>query len=215
MQYKNRNHSGNSGNSGRSFIRQLSLALLVSGAALLTGCASTYVDTATKEVPVASMKKPEQPKQVQLVFEFQTQGAPNARVTSFLKEDVAKQVKESGLFSTVATEPVPGAPLLSVTLNNVPLTTDAASKGFVTGLTFGLAGSAVTDGYICTVSYLPAGQSTPIVKTARHAIHTTLGNASPPAGAVKSESMAVAAQKMTRDVLSNALKDLSDDASFH
>lgn len=209
MQKEKRNHSG------RSLIRQCSLALLVSGAALLSGCASTYVDTATKEVPVANLKKPEQPKPVQLVFEFQTKGAPNSRATGFLKDDVARQVTESGLFSTVATEPARGASLLSVTLNNVPLTQDAASQGFVTGLTFGLAGSAVSDGYVCTVSYLPAGQSAPIVKTARHAIHTTLGNANPPAGAVKSENVAAAVHKMTRDVLSNALKELSDDPSFN
>ncbi|WER48752.1 hypothetical protein CupriaWKF_28755 [Cupriavidus sp. WKF15] len=207
------NSSGN--HSGRSVVRRISLALAISGAALLSGCATSYVDTATKEIPAASMKKPEQPRPVQLAFEFQSKGAPNARATNFLKEDVTKQVAESGLFSKVTTEPTPGASLLSVTLNNIPLTDDAASKGFVTGLTFGLAGSAVSDGYVCTVSYLPAGQSAAIVKTARHAIHTTVGNANPPPGAVKSESIAAAVHQMTRDVLSNALKELSDDASFH
>ena len=187
----------------------------MAGAALLSGCATSYVDTAIKEIPAASMKKPEQPKPVQLAFEFQSKGAPNARATNLLKEDVTRQVTESGLFSKITTEPTPGASLLSVTLNNIPLTDDAASKGFVTGLTFGLAGSAVSDGYVCTVSYLPPGQSTAIVKTTRHAIHTTLGNANPPPGAVKSESIAAAVHQMTRDVLSNALKELSDDASFH
>ncbi len=206
---------GRSGPSGKSFVGRLFLGLLVTGAALLSGCASTYVVTATKEVPVAAMKKPQQPKPVQLVFQFQTKGAPNARATDWLKGDVTKQITESGLFSSVATEPSPGAALLSVTLDNMPLTEDAASKGFVTGLTFGLAGSAVTDGYVCTVSYLPPGQTSPIVKTARHAIHTTIGNAEAPAGAVKSESIAAAVQTMTRDVVSNALKGLSDDPAFH
>jgi len=159
------------------------------------------------------MKKVAQPKPVQLVFEFQTKGAPNARATDLLKEAVIKQVKESGLFSSI--EAAPTEAMLNITLNNVPLTEDAASKGFVTGLTFGLAGSAVTDGYICTVTYLPAGQAKPIVKTAKHAIHTTLGNANPPAGAQKSTNVEEAVRTMAQEVLSNALKDLSFDESFN
>lgn len=196
-------------------IRHFATACLVVGATLLSGCANMYVDTATKEVPVAELKKIVQPKPVQLVFEFQNQGAPNATATNFLKDAVFEQVKNSGLFALVETAPSTGVPMLNVTLNNVPITKDAASQGFVTGLTFGLAGSAVTDGYICTVSYLPAGQIQPIVKTAKHAIHTTIGNATPPANAQKAPSADVAVKQMTREVLSNALKDLSFDESFN
>ncbi|CAJ0694868.1 hypothetical protein LMG19089_01415 [Ralstonia edaphis] len=207
--------NNNSKFGGGRFIRRMVMASALTGAALLTGCASFYVDTATKAVPASEMKKVADPKPVQLVFEFQTKGAPNPRVTTLLKDTAAKEVIETGLFSKVSTEPTPNVGMLNVTLNNVPVTDDAASKGFVTGLTFGLAGSAVTDGYICTVSYLPPGQATPIVKTARHAIHTTLGNANPPAGAKKSATALDAVQQVTREVLSNALKDLSYDAAFN
>jgi hypothetical protein len=207
--------NNNSRFGGGRFIRRMVMAAALTSAAFLTGCASFYVDTATKAVPASEMKKAADPKPVQLVFEFQTKGAPNPRVTTLLKDTAAKEVIETGLFSKVSTEPTPNVGLLNVTLNNVPITDDAASKGFVTGLTFGLAGSAVTDGYICTVSYLPPGQATPIVKTARHAIHTTLGNANPPAGAKKSATALDAVQQVTREVLSNALKDLSYDAAFN
>jgi len=207
--------NNNSKLGGGVFLRRIVMATTLAGAALLTGCASTYVDTATKEVPASEMKKVADPKPVQLVFEFQTKGAPNARATTLLKDTVAKEVLDAGLFSKVATDPTPNVGMLNVTVNNVPLTNNAAAKGFVTGLTFGLAGSAVTDGYICTVSYLPAGQATPIVKTARHAIHTTIGNANPPASAKKSASVLDAVQQMTREVLSNALKDLSYDTAFN
>ncbi|MBT1536568.1 hypothetical protein B7R78_0006205 [Ralstonia solanacearum] len=209
MQNKNSNHWGG------AFLRGALLASVLTGAALLSGCASVYVDTATREVPAADMKKVAEPKPVQLVFEFQSKGAPNPRATDLLKGVVTKEVKDTGLFSSVTTGATPGVAMLNVTLNNIPLTDNAAGKGFVTGLTFGLAGSAVTDGYICTVSYLPAGQSTPIVKTARHAIHATFGNANPPPTAQKSASMLDAVNKMTRDVLSNALKDLSYDPAFN
>lgn len=196
------------------FIRRMVMASALVGVALLGGCASVYVDTATKEVPIAQMKKVAAPKPVQLVFEFQTKGAPNPQATAFLKDEVSKEVQETGLFSSISSDPAPNVGLLNITLNNVPVTKNAESKGFVTGLTFGIAGSTVTDGYICTVSYLPPGQSTPIVKTARHAIHTTLGNANPPPTAQKSPSMMDALKQMTRDILSNALNDLSHDPAF-
>ncbi|WP_232515258.1 hypothetical protein [Burkholderia ambifaria] len=198
-----------------SLLRSAMLASMLSLTALLSACANFYVDTATKEVPAAEMKQVAQPKPVQLVFEFQSKGVPNPRATDQLKDVVIKEVKETRLFSSVSADSTPGVAMLNVTLNNVPLTDNIAAKGFVTGLTFGLAGSAVTDGYICTVSYLPAGQSTPIVKTARHAIHTTMGIANPPATAQKSPSIREAIDTMTRDVLSNALKDLSDDPAFN
>jgi hypothetical protein len=178
----------------------------------MTGCASLYVDTATKEVPVSQMKKPAQLKPTQVVFEFQTKGAPNAQATSMLKDPVVAHVAESGMFAPAAAS---GSAMLTVTINNIPLTDDATSKGFVTGLTFGLAGSAVTDGYVCTLSYLPPGQSTPIVKTARHAIHATIGNASPPPGAGKPVDANTAVKTMARDIVSNALRDLSLDPAFN
>ncbi|KAK43282.1 hypothetical protein BG58_34345 [Caballeronia jiangsuensis] len=197
-----------------AIFRRIVTASVLLATTLLAACTSVYVDTQTKQVPVAQMKKVADPKPVQLVFEFQTKGAPNARATDTLSSAVSKEVKDSGLFSTVSSNPQPNAGMLSVTLNNVPITEDAASKGFVTGLTFGLAGNTVTDGYICTVSYLAPNRTTPIVKTARHAIHTTIGNANAPANAQKSPSALDAINQMTLDVLSNALDDLSRDPAF-
>lgn len=196
-------------------IKTLLIAATLSASTLLTGCASFYVDTATKEVPVAELKKVEQPKPVQLSFEFLSKGAPNARATEFLKDSVTQQIKASGLFSSVETAPAPNVSVLNVKLDNVPITKDAASQGFVTGLTFGLAGSTVSDGYVCTLQYLPAGQGQIITATARHAIHTTLGNSNPPPTAKKSADMETAVKTMTHEVLSTALRDLAANPSFN
>jgi hypothetical protein len=178
---------------------------------VLTGCASSYVDTATKEVPVAQYKKPVSAKPVQLMFEFQTKGAPNARATEALKAQVVEQVKGSGLFAEVKDGPARGGAILSITLNNVPLDDNAFGKGFVTGLTFGLAGSKVTDGYVCTAKFVSDGHPEPIVKTARHAIHTTVGAGAAPPNAVKADSIEAAVRTMTRQVVSAALNDLSTE----
>jgi len=192
------------------------LGLLASGllALNMTGCASFYVDTATKEIPVTAYKKPASPKPVQLVFEFQTKGVANATATKYLSEQVVEQIKGSSLFSEVKDAPVADGALLSVVLNNVPLEDDAFGKGFVTGLTFGLAGSQVTDGYVCTLKYIPTSQATTISKTARHAIHTVIGAKEDPVNGVKMESAELAVRTMTRQILSTALDDLSRDDGF-
>ena len=192
----------------------------VAGMALLwvvlaaTGCANFYVDGATKEVPAAQFKKPVPTHPVQLLFEFQTKGVANARATDLLKAKVLDQVKASGLFSTVSEGPVDGGALISLTLNNVPLTDDAFSKGFVTGLTFGLAGSQVSDGYVCTVRYQSGTRATALTRQARHAIHTTMGAANAPGNATKATDTLAAVTLMTQQVISNVLNDLSQDPQF-
>lgn len=192
----------------------LKLAAIGLSALALSGCATFYVDTATKEIPVEAYKKPASAKPVQVVFEFQTKDVANAAATKFLSPQVMEQIKGSGLFSEVKETPVTDGALLSVVLNNVPLSDDAFSKGFVTGLTFGLAGSQVSDGYICTMKYLPAPQAAPIIKTARHAIHTVIGAKEGPANGTKMESAEMAVKTMTRQIVSTALNDLSHDPAF-
>lgn len=181
---------------------------------LMTGCASFYVDTATRDVPASELKPVAQAAPVQLLFEFQTKGVQNSRATDHLRSQVFDQVKASGLFSAVEDKPVANGAILSLKLNNVPLSDDAFGKGFVTGLTFGLAGNQVTDGYVCTIEYLAPNQKAPIVKTARHAIHTVMGAKEAPANGVRAETIEEAVRTMTRQIVGTSLKDLSFDPDF-
>ncbi|MCW8880960.1 MAG: hypothetical protein OQL17_00535 [Sedimenticola sp.] len=181
---------------------------------IITGCANMYVDDSTKEISASEFKKPDPLRPVQALFEFQTKGVANAQATDYLKAQVLEQIKSSGLFSEVSDGPVTGGALLSITLNNIPITDDAFSKGFVTGFTFGLAGSQVTDGYVCTARYMTDTSSPAIEKKARHAIHTTMGNTTPPENATKAENIEVAITTMTRQIMSNVLHDLSQDSDF-
>lgn len=180
----------------------------------LAGCASVYVDGNTKEVPVSEFARPTQAAPVQVFFAFQTKGVANAKATEFLKPRVVGQIKESGLFSAVSDVAAPGAGTLSITLNNVPLSDDAFTKGFVTGLTFGLAGSQVSDGYVCTGKFTPPSGQGAVTKSARHAIHTTIGAASSPSNATKAAGLEDAIYTVTRQVLSQVLNDLSKDPAF-
>jgi len=188
--------------------------VILLSAILLSGCANMYVDGTTKEISASQFSKPDPVRPVQALFEFQTKGVANASATNFLKTQVLDQIRSSGLFSEVSEGPVRGGALLSITLNNIPITDDAFSKGFVAGFTFGLAGSQVTDGYVCTARYVNDISSSAVVKQARHAIHTTVGNSATPTNATKAADAKDAVTSMTRQVVSNVLNDLSHDAGF-
>lgn len=188
--------------------------LVLATALLLTACASMYVDSGTPDVESSQYRKPEPRHPVQVLFEFQTKGVANARATSFLKAKALQAVSASGVFTEVAEGPVSGGALLSITLNNVPITDNAFTKGFVTGLTFGLAGSQVTDGYVCTVQYTSTNGAPPITAQARHALHTTVGASAAPGNAVKAANAEEGVSIMTRQVVSNALLNLSKEAAF-
>jgi hypothetical protein len=194
----------------------LACASISVAAISLSGCATAYVDGALKNVNLSEVQKPARPTDAQLLFTFQTKGTANARATEALKADVSKLVEQSGLFAVVGGDPALSGSIINITLNNVPITDqgDAAAKGFATGLTFGLVGSAVTDGYICTIEYLPPGGSAKVSKTSRHAIHTTMGAKGAPDNAVKAKNLEDAVRTMTRQVVTEALKELSKDPSF-
>lgn len=194
-----------------SSIKVAGLLLL---AMVTSGCATMYVDNGLKTVSKSDFMAPPAPKPVQLLFTFQTKGAANARATKQLSEQVTKTVMDSGLFSSVSTEPVTGGAMLSVRINNVPITEDAFSKGFATGLTFGLAGNQVTDGYVCTVNYQAVAGGTMLESKVRHAIHTTIGAKKAPENGVKAKSILEAVNTMTDQIVGNGLKELSHDPRF-
>ena len=182
---------------------------------LSSGCTvSHYVDGSTKEVSTAQYRKPAQPRPVQLVFVFQKLGVASEPETLHWKAQVADQVKAAGLFSEVSDVPVTSGAVLDVTLNHVSLTDNVFSKGFVSGLALGLHGNSASDGYICTVRYQRDNAATPVVKLARHAIYATVNASDAPLNAVKAENVDAAVSTMTRQILSNALGDLSNDPDF-
>lgn len=195
-------------------LRRWLLCLVLIGSGLLGGCASVYLDSGVREVPPHEMRRPANPAQVQLLFEFQTRGVANAGATKHLSPQVLDQVKSSGLFTQVSDVYAPGMGVLSLSINNVPMSDDAFSKGFLTGLTLGLAGSQVGDGYVCTATYTPPGGGATTTKRARHAIYTTVGATSGPSNGVKMASIQEAVTTMVRQVVSQTLSELSSDPKF-
>lgn len=181
---------------------------------LIAGCGTVYVDGGLPEVPTDRFKQAARPHSIQLFYEFQTKGATNSMVTEQTRTTVVESVKRTGLFSEVGTAPVADGAVLNIVINNVPLSDDASAKGFVTGLTFGAVGNQVTDGYLCTVEYLPSAKAPKISKTVRHAIHTTVGAKGAPENSVRAASPREAVEMMVRQAISNLLDAVASDPSF-
>jgi hypothetical protein len=94
-------------------------------------------------------------------------------------------------------------------IDNVPITdhNDAMAKGFGTGLTFGLIGTMVTDGYVCDATF-SSPQGEPFKVQFKHALHTTIGNASGPPG-LTGQSPELAAKALVTQLVYSVLRDLS------
>lgn len=193
--------------------RRAALACLVVAGAALGGCTTVYVDGALKDADPAAFKPVEPRHPAQMLLEFQTKGVANAVATAHVKPRVLATVQETKLFTTVSEAPDPAAGLLAITINNVPTDDNAYAKGFATGLTFGLVGTQVSDGYVCTVRYTPPGGQ-PLVKMMRHAIHGSFGTGGPPPNAVKVDSLAAAVDMMIRQIIGQSMLELSRDPAF-
>lgn len=183
---------------------------------LLSGCATFYVDGSLQNANVAAERQPTTPLPVQLIFNFQTKSTNNSRATEYLRKHVEQTITDSHLFGEISAAPTASGALLSITLNNIPVTSesDAAAKGFATGLTLGLAGNTVSDGYSCTVEYISATGSAKIEATAQHMIHTTVGAKGAPKNSIKAKNADEAAITMTRQIITSALDKLSRSDNF-
>jgi hypothetical protein len=189
----------------------MKIVLALLSAVLLSGCISTqsYIDPALPVVRAEDLQPVAQPRPVQVLYEFRSKGTPNTGVTSHTKAAVMETVTKSRLFSAVSESPVTDGRTLTIVIDNIEVTKDAVSKGFATGLTFGLAGTTVTDGYVCTATYNVPG--TPAKRASiNHALHTTIGNTTPPAGLTPmktGEAVMVIIEQVTLNALQALRKD--------
>lgn len=193
-------------------VGRMAVALALS--ALLCGCISlkSFVDPALPVLGRSDLPTVNAPKPVTVLFEFKTNGNTNARGTSALQGRVVAAVAESGMFGAVSsTAGQPATGLLKISINDVGDAGKAAAKGVGTGLTFGLAGSLVTDNYVCTASYALNGRS--VETTVNHALHSTVGNHRPPPGAKPMATMD-AINQVVDQLVWHALKQLDEQHAF-
>ena len=196
-----------------TMVRAFLLGCLVLLACGTEAFAATYVSDAFPPLTPEQIVKVAQPRPVQVIFEFRTKGGPNPRATKVVMPWVRESLIASGLFSSVDDTPNADGALLTVVINNV-YEPGAAGKGFVTGLTFGLKGSLVTDLYDCTFEYLPNATSVKITHTLRHALITSVGIAGAPEHAVKAANANDGAKEMVTQAVAHGVNTLAADPGF-
>jgi hypothetical protein len=180
----------------------------------LTGCMTvkSYVDPTLPVLAQEQLPKIQKPQPATVLFEFRTKGNANARATNSIRPKVMAAVADSRMFGTLS-EAAGSADsgLLRVVIDDQADMGNAAAKGFGTGLTFGLAGSLVTDVYVCTASYTIGGKT--VETTVQHALHSTIGNHGAPQGmtAVKPQE---AVDQIVHQLVWHALQQLDQEHAF-
>lgn len=138
-----------------------------------------YVDNELGEVKPEEKVTPATPKPVQVLFEFQRDGAPNPKATKVTKAWVLEALKATGDFSEVVETPVEGGAVLSIKFNNIVKKEEldkAKKDAFKSGLGFGLFGGALaTDYYEVTFEYVAATGAAPIRTIVNHKLYTAIG----------------------------------------
>ena len=186
-----------------TFLRHATMLL---GACLLSGCISTrsYVDPKLHDLSWSAIKAPAQTHAAGLGVEFFRNGERYARADKDARGAAERALQKSG----VVTLQADGSPArLSIRINNIANIGEAIRKGFGTGLTFGVKGSSVTDGYEITIQYEHAGQK--LEKTYQHALHSTVGNAEPATPATPMTPVQ-AFDQVIEDAVIHFLRDAQD-----
>ena len=168
----------------------------------------SYVDPAIGSVDRSQITRDTTPH-LNLTVRFETNGVEKPKVESMVMDKIKTQLLASGAVKDVEEGASADGPTLKVTLNNVADTGSAAAKGFGTGLTFGLAGSMVKDGYVFTAVLERPGQPQ-LTRVYNHALYTTIGNHDGPAG-LTPMTMGQAFDKVVEDLVLHLVLDLQKE----
>jgi hypothetical protein len=179
--------------------------------ASLSSCAAThsYVDPQYHMAGYDQIHRLNQPIPVMVNAQFQRNGQPYPAVDAQLQEVVERTLRATGNFTP--TSSLGDAGIIQVVADNIADLAAARAKGFGTGITFGAAGSNVTDYYEFKFTYRSA-DGKEHQRSYKDAIYTTIGHASPPVSAPPT-TLNGAFEKVVEDVTLNFVKDLqADDA---
>lgn len=184
-------------------LRTISILMAV---LLMTACISPkpYVDPKYATLDYSNVAV--MPQDAVVAVTFLREGKPIKRAQRTLQTNVEEVLTKAG-YSIVEDG---AATNFDVTFNNIP-EEGAFGKGFGTGLTLGLAGTAVSDFYEVSIAHTHAGDV--VTREYGHAIHTTIGNAAAPvANVAPSTNLNDAFYDIVEDVLLQFLTDIASDA---
>jgi hypothetical protein len=195
----------------KHWARSLLVITIVIVPFLMSGCLSTksYVDPQYRKASYNDIAPVAEAYLANLEVEFQLNGEHKQSVDATVRSEVEKALYSINIIVPTNLE---SELILKVTVNNIADLGKARAKGFGTGLTFGAAGSTVTDFYDIKIE-LYKGNEEALIKNYKHAIHTTIGNKPAPLN-VEPATTAVAFSKVIEDAILNFIKDLQNKNMF-
>ncbi|MFC1681822.1 hypothetical protein ACFL1S_08635 [Pseudomonadota bacterium] len=170
------------------------------------GCVTTksYVDPSFEDATYDAIK-PVASKYVSKVeVEFQRNGERVEEAEKEVRNHVERTLRATGVIDPSASDT---AITIKVVVNNIADLGEARAKGFGTGLTFGAAGSVVTDYYEVSISFLD-GEGAELTENYKHALHSTIGNKKAPIEGVEPTTPADGFGTIVEQVLLNFVKDM-------
>lgn len=192
--------------------RILPVALVLS---VLTGCstqqfhASYYLDPKPPQVSYADLKAPANPQPVYLVFDMYSAKGSFPEATRKLGPKVVQALKDSGLFSSIASVGSENFARIQVSMRETAVLSGHETKTLPAGLTSGLTGSRGAIVYSFTTYYQPPGGDV-VKKVYPHAIHIVDG-VSPQLGEALPMTASHAVDTMVEQVVLHFLRDLQND----
>lgn len=202
-----------------SFLKKL--AVIVTAlwlAASPAYAAKWYVDNTLGALPEDQKVVPEDPKPVQMIFEFQTNGEFNKRATKAVKKIALEHLRNSGVFSEVSEEPVEGGATLKVVFNNIVKKEEidnVKKDGFKAGLSFGLFGGVVaTDYYQMDFTYLASEGQTPVAAQVEHALHMKYGKKDVEIPGTRVKNVDAAVTLVTQQAIDHGINQIAADPAF-
>lgn len=173
-----------------------------------TGCLSvkSYVDPAYKSIRHSEIKRLDQPIPIVVSTEFQKNGVSTSEVNKVFYPVAVRSLRTTGVFEPLNQPNGQNAKLLIIA-NNVADLGEAATKGVLTGLTFGAVGNAIADKYEFKFKYIDA-QGKEISQSYPHMILSTVGNKKAPIANVSPMNINEAFNQVVDDVIIRFTYDL-------
>lgn len=177
-----------------------------------------FVANALGEVKPEEKVTPLQPKPVQVIFEFQRDGKPNAKATKVVTPWAIDDLKSSGAFSDVIATPTADGAVISIKFNNLVIKEEldkAKSQGFAAGLGFGLFGGVVaTDHYVVSIDYIPATGAAPIHTEVKHELYSKYGKKDVEIPGTEYKTADEAVKVLVRQALDRGVNNILSDPAF-
>ena len=190
-------------------------SLLLIAVIMMAGCSEHYVDPNFSLAEYDDIKPVAERHKVHITAVFIAgNGSTIEKLSAAVKNHAERALRATGAL-TMAPEEAADI-RIKLRLENVLSVADVAeatAKGMVTGFTFGLIGSAVTDGYVMTITYSDPEHGE-LVKEYKHAIHSTIGMKGAPFENVPSKSMDDAIATVIEELMLNFVHDMQKDGKL-